>query len=960
MSKKKSSTNNLNIECSDSSNLNNKTLQDKSTQTEFLDEKVFVNKNTQTEILYNKILNNGEIKENEKSNNQTKSTFTDNISRNEVKNQNNNNDCNDTNNQNRTKKSNIEIITDHIYNILKRCIDNEEKSRYNGNMSEIKKEYITVNDTTEPIPGVIQLENTYDKKRYKNEYISVSYHFDPISKDSLSYSSKFYYIKHMRLYLFNNIVCTINKHYNKNSYYNDYYDSSSDLNEYDILYKLNNNCRSLFNNYYNSAHEFIRDLDMINKNLKSHNIEIDDITIKYLKSTDYIYNLLINNDLPNGKEAGDSNVLLKLFLYAQTFFPMADDPSDFCVENAHIIPDKNDYMVLNPNPNVKEYTLFPTECTEPDGRYSALQSIKAYFCDVETFLRIYLNDESLDYRIREKSSWVKSAAIVPIKFNEMNNYDIGWWTIAHLQYPFCTMFHKATIYQGKVPCQLAPDTVGAYTTPSNFTYIHGSRDKVLYVFIDINSTHYVNINKINFDIGYDPCINIDIIKNSLIDGESVDILPSLKSLIPLSSSKMSQAFMSIEKLINFWYRYNGSKRAYDEAFLIASDIFNVYPIGSIWQGNNYLNRWWFPSESNIDVDMSGTLKETCNSFPLNYNQFTTASGRTSGTGTTYTISDVKPLITIFVYSGLCEFNNRINNDYIRYIRCSDILIKQSRLNKIIALTMDYYSQLNSLPYWGFYANFDYIYSNMSSQNLKNLIKPFLKIFSILFPNTTFEIYEPTKIRNFNIPKTIPVELLHTTPMARIDSEWAEIFEINEIPQSTYDIVDFIEELKDNKSGESISTDYTLSNFNNVEKLIQRSYSDKLVIFMRRGGFSKNWNNRDTLFYSMCCYPPEDRCRYTIYTSYENNYIYIISNPTVASITVNNPFLCEGQKLLCKDGHYSYCNGKISVYPRSAIPLCLFSYYPVKIDFYGLRNFISPGNWYIYTPKYNDFDIDKFV
>jgi len=121
----------------------------------------------------------------------------------------------------------------------------------------------------------------------------------------------------------------------------------------------------------------------------------------------------------------------------------------------------------------------------------------------------------------------------------MNGCQVGWWTIAHLQYPFCKMFHKATIYQGKEPCQLAPNTVGAYTTPSNFTHISGPTTKVLYVLVDYFDEN--NINNIDIKIGNDEnsCVSINLDNNSLTDGKSIDILPSLKSVLPLSSSKIS-------------------------------------------------------------------------------------------------------------------------------------------------------------------------------------------------------------------------------------------------------------------------------------------------------------------------------------------------------------------------------------------------------------------------------------
>ncbi|OUM58351.1 hypothetical protein PIROE2DRAFT_64471 [Piromyces sp. E2] len=848
-------------------NLNNKSLQ----KNEFPNTEI-INNDINTNNISDTPINNSNIKEN--SNEKIKD---------EKKNiDENSNKHNDTEN-NDTEKIDTEIknlgpISRHIYNILKEGIscDNENfscsgniikdyKNNFHKSVNLVNdgvvihdipigagKRFLAVNDTTEPTPGIIQLENTYDKKRYNEESIEIrdSSDLSFLSKDidQIINTNKINFFKIKQLNLIYDIINKINNNNNNNGSSNNYYFndfliySPSELfqlkNEMmdELNYLIQRKCHSRY--YYNTIIGFINDTEII-KELKSYNINIDDKIIKDIKTTEFFINLFINVENQNGIEAGDSKVLLKLFLYAQTFAPIADDPSDFCVDNAHIIPivDNHDSIVFDPNVNIKEPTLFPSRYNGNNN----IQSIEAVACDIETFFKVAQKEikciPGFEYQY-----WDNSVAVVPISLNnEMSSDDIAWWTILHLQYPFCTMFHKATIYQGKEPCQLAPETVGAYTTPSNITYIGGPTSKVLYVLIDDDEYYYKHL----MIGGYNNVIEINFHDNSLINGKSVDILPSLKDVISHSSSN----YYIFDKLLKFWCVYNGSKRAYDEAFLIASDIFNVYPIGSFWHRNEYINRWWFPSKSNIEIDESGTLKETCNNFPHHWNQFTTAS----------------EIVSMFYPNTTFEYNSQIGSTY--YIR---------------------------------------------------------------------------KDPNFDISKTIPIDVLCTTPMARIDSEWAILLRMNEIPQSTNDIMEIIQDFEYEKHNEgSIRISYSIPTINCVEKLIQKSYSDKIVTVFRRGGFIKNWNNRDDT--------SNLTIKYCDSLNITDKYLLLVN---FLSYVVNNPFLYEGRKLLNK---YNYnCCGSSAVYTLSSIPVRYLLDYEAEINLYGIRSILVPGNWYNGGKKSNFF------
>jgi len=94
--------------------------------------------------------------------------------------------------------------------------------------------------------------------------------------------------------------------------------------------------------------------------------------------------------------------------------------------------------------------------------------------------------------------------------------------------------------------------------------------------------------------------------------------------------------------------------------------------------------------------------------------------------------------------------------------------------------MDHYAQLLSIPYWGYYTNFEH--SSINEINYKSL-QYYSKIISMLYPNTTFELFDTSHIchyEDFDISKNITLDMLYTTPMARIDNEWAIILGINEI------------------------------------------------------------------------------------------------------------------------------------------------------------------------------------
>jgi len=161
--------------------------------------------------------------------------------------------------------------------------------------------------------------------------------------------------------------------------------------------------------------------------------------------------------------------------------------------------------------------------------------------------------------------------------------------------------------------------------------------------------------------------------------------------------------------------------------------------------------------------------------------------------------------------------------------------------------------------------------------------------------------------------------------------------INEIPQSSNDIIEIIKEIEYEKHRKSVHTTYTYPIIK--EKLIQKTNADKIVTLIRRGGFYKNWNNRDNASrIHIRVFDVPDYLKYNYYSSF-NLLTYI----------VNNPFLYESRELQNKKGHYF---NNTAVYTRTAIPLRHITNNKAEIEFSGIRTIIVPGNWYIYDKKEN--------
>jgi len=389
------------------------TLNNENVEEENIDNKFFINETPYSKNeVSNKVIISNETTINDDNTNKNENDqnvqITDSNSNNTTDNENNDkNNCDNSDNNDNKENKNMGPIMNHIYNMLKSSIVDMDKYSYRSstyfessinNITKLYrdnfhksidlsnndvsiydmplgagKRFLAINDTTEPSSGIIQLENIYNKNRYENENIEIYDTHDCSflykNNDPITFSkNKLTFFRIKKINLINNIINILNNnnynYLNHGNYNNNYYYTDSELVEleYDMLddlKKLLKNSNYYDNNYY-SLQNLIDKFNNTEKIVKSDNTEISDKDIyeikkiiKDIESIEFIINFFNNAEDKNGKSSGDSKVLLKLLLYAQTFAPVADDPSDFCVDNVHIIPDIHDYMVLDPNINIK-------------------------------------------------------------------------------------------------------------------------------------------------------------------------------------------------------------------------------------------------------------------------------------------------------------------------------------------------------------------------------------------------------------------------------------------------------------------------------------------------------------------------------------------------------------------------------------------------------------------------------
>eukprot|EP00833_Pecoramyces_ruminatium_P016664 jgi/Orpsp1_1/1190696/evm.model.d7180000080595.2 len=176
----------------------------------------------------------------------------------------------------------------------------------------------------------------------------------------------------------------------------------------------------------------------------------------------------------------------------------------------------------------------------------------------------------------------------------------------------------------------------------------------------------------------------------------------------------------------------------------------------------------------------------------------------------------------------------------------------------------------------------------------------------------------TTIIQNNISNIISFEMIRSTPMARIDTEWAFLLGMNDIPQSTKDSIELCTEFDYKKIKEN---GYTISLTDDFNTLVQKEYCDRIVTIIRQGGFYKSWDRRYSIF--------------NMSISFLNNRSYLLTFP------LNNPFLYEGQQLQNnrKRPTTKIDNYICSVYPRTTLPVLGDQ---TKLKFFGLRSLFGPN------------------